>query len=223
MGGARQDVTGYYPGLTGPSNGDDAMTPFFRFFLLAYFVLGMLTLGLRFVLVQRRIGSNPAIRPDTETAEGLIANYFAWLALFCTVVVMTVSLLPQHIGYFVPIPFLDDVRLKYVGCGLQVVSLALMLLGQHQMRSSWRFGIHSDTRTELVTRGLFRLSRNPIYAATLGMLVGFFLVFPSAATLLILALSYMLTHIQIRLEEEYLARHHGQAFLDYKKRVRRLI
>src|ERR1051325_4882949 len=193
------------------------MTPFFRYFLLIYFTIAVLLLGLvRFWLVKKNVGESPAIKPGTETAEGLIAFYFSALTVF-GVVIIILTFLPGYSRYLVPIGFLDEIHLKDIGCGTLIGSLVWIFIAQHQMRNSWRFGIHEETKTELVTTGLFKISRNPIYAGMIAMLAGFFLVLPSAATLLVIALSYVLVQIQIRLEEDYLTKHHGQQYLDYKR------
>jgi protein-S-isoprenylcysteine O-methyltransferase Ste14 len=55
------------------------------------------------------------------------------------------------------------------------------------MGASWRIGIDSANATELVSKGLFSVSRNPIFLAIRLALLGFFLVAPNAATLAILA------------------------------------
>jgi protein-S-isoprenylcysteine O-methyltransferase Ste14 len=54
-------------------------------------------------------------------------------------------------------------------------------------------------------------------------LVGLFLVTPNALTALFLILGYVLIQIQIRLEEEFLGKEQGQAYINYKQKVRRLI
>jgi protein-S-isoprenylcysteine O-methyltransferase Ste14 len=54
-------------------------------------------------------------------------------------------------------------------------------------------------------------------------LVGLFLTTPNALTGLFLILGYILIQIQIRLEEEFLTNQHGQNYLNYKQKVRRLI
>jgi protein-S-isoprenylcysteine O-methyltransferase Ste14 len=54
-------------------------------------------------------------------------------------------------------------------------------------------------------------------------LVGLFLVTPNAFSLLFLTLGYILIQVQIRLEEEFLYRQHGEKYLDYLIKVRRLI
>jgi protein-S-isoprenylcysteine O-methyltransferase Ste14 len=54
-------------------------------------------------------------------------------------------------------------------------------------------------------------------------LVGLFFTTPNTLTLIFLILGYVLIQIQIRLEEEFLTKEHGQAYIGYKQKVRRLI
>ena len=91
------------------------------------------------------------------------------------------------------------------------------------MKNSWRIGIDTETKTELITTGLFRHSRNPIFFGMIISLVGLFLTTPNALTGLFLILGYVLIQIQIRLEEEFLTGQHGKKYTDYKQNVRRLI
>ena len=55
------------------------------------------------------------------------------------------------------------------------------------------------------------------------MLLGIFLILPSAATLVILIVGDLLIQIQVRLEEEFLTRSHGIHYRTYQKQVRRWI
>lgn len=52
-------------------------------------------------------------------------------------------------------------------------------------------------------------------------LIGFFLTIPNAATLLILVLGFVLMQIQVRLEEEFLAKTQGDEYEYYLRQVRR--
>jgi protein-S-isoprenylcysteine O-methyltransferase Ste14 len=55
------------------------------------------------------------------------------------------------------------------------------------------------------------------------MLVGMFLILPSAAMLVMLVAGELLIQIQVRLEEEFLTRVHGESYLSYKQQVHRWI
>ena len=52
-------------------------------------------------------------------------------------------------------------------------------------------------------------------------LFGLFLTLPNALTLLVFVLGSVLIGVQVRLEEEYLAQVHPDAYSDYRRRVRR--
>lgn len=118
---------------------------------------------------------------------------------------------------------MDNLIVKYFGLGLLASSLIWTMMAQGHMKNSWRIGIDTETKTELVTTGLFRFSRNPIFLGMIISLIGLFLTTPNALTGLFLILGYVLIAIQIRLEEEFLAKEHGQAYINYQKKVRRLI
>jgi protein-S-isoprenylcysteine O-methyltransferase Ste14 len=74
----------------------------------------------------------------------------------------------------------------------------------------------------LVTVGLYRYSRNPMYVAVSLMLLGWAIAFASMG-LLIYALAVMVAfHLRVVLgEEPWLARTHGEQWQQYKERVRR--
>lgn len=66
-------------------------------------------------------------------------------------------------------------------------SLVWLLVAQVQMGASWRVGINSERYTELLQHGLFSISRNPIFLAMRLNLLGLLVVFPAAATLVLLS------------------------------------
>jgi protein-S-isoprenylcysteine O-methyltransferase Ste14 len=143
--------------------------------------------------------------------------------IFMFVYVLVYSFAPKIYSYFLPISQLNNLNIKYIGLGLLVFALILTIIAQGHLKNSWRIGIDTETKTELITTGLFGFSRNPIFLGMILSLVGLFLSSPNALTGLFLILGYVLIQIQIRLEEEFLTKQHGQSYLTYKQSVRRLI
>ncbi len=94
---------------------------------------------------------------------------------------------------------------------LAVAGSGLMVAAQVQMGAAWRIGI-DDAPTELVTSGLFRWVRNPIYTGMLVAVVGLLLVSPSPWTLGLAVAGSAAVHVQTRREEGHLRRQHGEAF-----------
>ena len=200
------------------------MTELLRIILPIYFIVYF---GVAFVLkslvVAKRIGKNPLVLPKDDSAYGLIGLYFKLTLIAMFVYVVTYALFPTWHDKFLPIAQLDRQTVKYVGLVILFISLVWTVIAQGHMKNSWRIGIDTDTKTELVTNGLFAISRNPIFFGMILSLVGLFLTTPNALTVLFLIVGYVLIQIQIRLEEEFLTKEHGQEYLNYKQKVRRLI
>lgn len=200
------------------------MDYFIKIILPIYFIIYF---GIAFVLksliVAKRIGKNPLVLPKDDSAYGLIGYYFKLTLIAMFVYVLAFAFFPAWHDYFLPIKQLDDSTIKYIGLILLFISLLWTIIAQGHMKNSWRIGIDTETKTELVTTGLFGLSRNPIFFGMILSLVGLFLVTSNALTALFLILGYVLIQIQIRLEEEFLGKEHGQTYINYKQKVRRLI
>lgn len=73
----------------------------------------------------------------------------------------------NYYNFLVPISYLENQSLKIVGLILIHLSLIWICIAQYQMRTSWRIGIDEENDTELITQGIFSISRNPIFLGTI--------------------------------------------------------
>lgn len=111
-----------------------------------------------------------------------------------------------------------------VGAVLAALGIAGAFAAQLAMGASWRIGVDARETTALVTRGPFRWVRNPIFSFMLLFGAGLFALLPSAFSLLSFALMLVGVEIHVRaVEEPYLARTHGRAYLAYAARVGRFV
>jgi protein-S-isoprenylcysteine O-methyltransferase Ste14 len=93
---------------------------------------------------------------------------------------------------------------------------AVVLLAQGAMGASWRIGVDDSERTDLVTDGLFRWIRNPIFTGMAAVSAGVALMAPTLIAVLALVCLTAAVQIQVRVvEEPYLRRTHGRAYADY--------
>ena len=124
--------------------------------------------------------------------------------------------------WVLPIPFGVPTSLRLVGFGLVVVGV---LLG------STAFYVFSKAHTTLnphgsvstiVTDGVYRFTRNPIYLAFLLMLIGFPLNSGSYWGVVIAPfMIWSMNRLVIEKEEAYLEEKFGGTYTSYKSRVRR--
>lgn len=84
--------------------------------------------------------------------------------------------------------------------------------------------LRPDSASALVTAGIFRYSRNPMYLGDLLLLLGWGVYLGSLPALLLAAAFVLwMDRWQIRAEEAALAARFGAAYEDYRRRVRRWI
>jgi protein-S-isoprenylcysteine O-methyltransferase Ste14 len=193
---------------------------FLPVYLFAYFCAAFFW---RSFVVWKRTGVNPIVFKGSDDAHNFIGRIFKLLFALIVGVVLVYSFWSSVYVYLMPIEWLEYSWLRLKGIVLLLSSLVWTVIAQAQMGESWRIGIDQSHRTNLVQSGVFSLSRNPIFLGMMLTLFGLFLVIPNALTLLTLGLGVVLIQIQVRLEEEFLARTHGEEYSLYRRRVRRWI
>ncbi|WP_020162274.1 methyltransferase family protein [Cycloclasticus pugetii] len=193
-------------------------------FLAAYFISFFgLSVIWRNHVVKKKAGANAFKLNNKTGVEAITGLYFKCLPLVSILVFLLYAFFPviyQSIG---PIALISHNLIQIFGMGIMVIALAWIVIAQSQMGASWRIGIDHDQRTTFIKKGLFRYSRNPIFVGIIFLSFGFFLVLPNPLTLTILMLDIVLIQIQVTMEEQFLAKAHGQAYVEYCQQVRRWI
>ena len=107
----------------------------------------------------------------------------------------------------------------FLAAGIGLVLAAARSLRKH--RTTIR---HLGTPASLVTSGPFRISRNPIYLGFVLILMGTALLLGSATPwILPLAFAVFTDRLFVRFEERRLEATFGEAWAEYRKRVRRWV
>lgn len=91
------------------------------------------------------------------------------------------------------------------------------------MKNSWRAGIPDADRTEFVSHGIYRYSRNPAFLGFDLMYVGILLLYFNWMLMIFTVWAAVMLHLQILQEEKYLAETFGEDYLEYKKCTRRYL
>ena len=91
------------------------------------------------------------------------------------------------------------------------------------MRDSWRAGIPDSDKTELVTTGIYKFSRNPAFLGFDLQYIGVMLIYFNPLTAVFSAFAIVMLHLQILQEERYLLSTFGEPYQQYKNRVFRYL
>lgn len=121
------------------------------------------------------------------------------------------------------INWLDYEMIRITGLIFIFISLILGFISLITMRDSWRVGIRPEQKTELITNGVFRFSRNPYFLSNILIFLGCFLIAPTYVFLISYLIWTVLIHLLILDEEKYLTEQHGDNYIDYKRRVNRYL
>ena len=182
-----------------------------------YFVL---CFGLRTLVQLRRTGSSGfyGISGRPGSVEWVGGVLFV-VALALGVLAPVADLL----GWLEPLGF-DSTVTRVIGLVAFASGLVGTLAAQLAMGSSWRIGVDQEERTELVTSGPFALVRNPIFAGMIPTSLGIALLVPNWIALAGVLVLWAALEIQTRLvEEPYLVRVQGDAYVDYASRTGRFV
>ena len=129
--------------------------------------------------------------------------------------------MPDITTYFNPITYLQIDQIVLVGYGFIHLSFIWIFIAQRNMANEWRVGIDKENKVNLVKKGLFRISRNPIFLGVIIVFLGLFFILPNIVTAIILISGTIVIQVQVRLEEEFLLKELGDEYKKYMNETMR--
>jgi len=111
----------------------------------------------------------------------------------------------------------------YTGLVLVALGVLFFILAVVFMKSSWRVGIDKQTKSALITDGIYKFSRNPAFVGFDLMFIGLCLTFPCVLTLLVMMTNLIAFHLLILQEEKYLTEVFGMEYAEYKQKTPRYL
>jgi len=132
------------------------------------------------------------------------------------------SIFSYWIANFLPSLFSNNF-INYFGLLIILIGLVFFVSSMITMKNSWRVGIDKNTKTELITNGLYRYSRNPAFVGFNLMFMGLFITFPNMLSLLICIMNILSIHNLILQEEKHLESMLKDEYLIYRNTTPRYL
>lgn len=140
----------------------------------------------------------------------------------CTMIVSTVLVVVVELVSIILGTTLLPPWTRWLGALIGAVGVAVFIAAVITMRDSWRAGVSKTDKTELVTRGIFAMSRNPAFLGFDLLYIGILLMFFNWVLLAASAFAALMFHLQIvNVEEDFLLEAFGEEYLNYRKKVKR--
>jgi protein-S-isoprenylcysteine O-methyltransferase Ste14 len=177
--------------------------------LVAFLILGAILviqyLGLKYAECET-VG-RPAI-VSIHYYSGKIALFIPWLFFIAK------ALFP-NLGYIEPPGYLvwTSIVMLYIGT-------TLMIFGLVELGLSLKIGLPTE-KIVLKTRGIYKISRNPIYTGSIIIAIASCLFYPDLINVTLTTYATIIHHLIILEEEKYLQNTFGLKYEEYRKSVRR--
>ncbi len=110
-----------------------------------------------------------------------------------------------------------------IGLALFIIGLIIMLVGQATLRRNYSGTVVIRKDHQLITHGIYRFTRNPIYLGAIMAFIGLPLYTASMYGFLISLVLIPIILNRIRLEEELLTEEFQDAYQKYKESTKKLI
>ncbi|SHM53429.1 Protein-S-isoprenylcysteine O-methyltransferase Ste14 [Anaerosporobacter mobilis DSM 15930] len=138
-------------------------------------------------------------------------------------IITTVIVLVIIVSIYLNTTFISNRIVRYLGILLIGIGTGVFIVAMITMRDSWRAGIPQGEKLQIVTKGIYRVSRNPAFLGFDLTYIGATIAFGNVALLLFSMVAIIMMHLQILEEEKYMETTFGGEYLTYKNRVGRYL
>jgi protein-S-isoprenylcysteine O-methyltransferase Ste14 len=110
---------------------------------------------------------------------------------------------------------------RYCGITLASLGIIILIISMATLHDSWRGGIDYNQKTQLVTTGIYKYSRNPGFIGIDLFSIGIALLFSNLLNVIFSAILILVLQLQILEEEKYLSTVFGEEYLNYRNKTSR--
>lgn len=137
--------------------------------------------------------------------------------------ITTLIVLVIIISIYLNTTLISNGIVRYLGILLIGIGTVVFIAAMITMRDSWRAGIPQGEKLQIVTKGIYRVSRNPAFLGFDLTYIGATIAFGNVVLLLFSMVAITMMHLQILEEERYMETTFGGEYLAYKNRVARYL
>lgn len=138
-------------------------------------------------------------------------------------IITTLIVIVIIVSTYLNTSFTRNMGVRYLGILLIGIGTVVFITAMLTMRDSWRAGIPQGEKLQIITKGIYRFSRNPAFLGFDLTYIGATIAFGNVVLLLFSIVAIVMMHLQIIEEERYMETTFGGEYLTYKNRVGRYL
>lgn len=164
------------------------------------------------MILQKRKGIRTNQIGKGQKAKNVLA--IELIMKFSTILIVLIELLSIILNWT-----LFDNSIKIIGVILSMLGLLIFFLAVYTMKDSWRAGISVTDKTDLVSNGIYKISRNPAFLGFDLVYIGILIMYFNWLLFFITIFTVIILHLQIIQEEKHLISEFNVEYTNYKKSV----
>lgn len=145
----------------------------------------------------------------------LMTELFLKVATYSVLIVELISIVLNSTHSFL--------ALRMLGIAFGMIGVVVFGIAVFTMRDSWRAGIPENEKTELITNGIFGISRNPAFLAFDLIYLGLLFCFFNWVLFVFTIWAIIMLHLQIKQEEKFLTSIFKEEYGTYMQHTRRYL
>jgi protein-S-isoprenylcysteine O-methyltransferase Ste14 len=193
------------------------------FVIISLAIFYILFLGRTLLLYKKGIKVWVIGTSTKKISEIILEKILLPSALLISFIFIIIAALHIKLPAIISNYLINIIWIKYIGIMFCYIGLIIFLLALISFGKSWRIGIDENNSNELITNGMFKYSRNPIFLFMDIYFIGIMLVYPNIVFTLLAIGTIIGMHLQIIREEDFLLKKFGEKYIEYKNKTRRYI
>jgi len=158
-----------------------------------------------------------------KISEIILEKILLPLVLLISFILTIITALHIKLPAIISNYLINIIWIKYIGITFCYIGLIIFLSALISFGKSWRIGIDENNSNELITNGIFKYSRNPIFLFMDLYFAGIMLIYPNIIFTLLAIGTIIGIHSQILREEKFLLNKFGEKYIKYKDETRRYL
>ena len=114
-------------------------------------------------------------------------------------------------------------KITVFGSLIIILGFIVILFSNKAIGSNWSASIQKEGTEKLITSGVYKFIRHPLYFSGLLIFIGIFIYFQSWLSSILLIPSFLFINLRIKHEEKELLGLFTEDFLQYKKLTKKII